>query len=654
MAANTDVSHAGTSGSSGPSTPHVLRNALLWIALILAFLVFSIARPLLGDQFPEKASRTETVNASGTLRSLTVKGVNGEVEVTGGASFTATVVLTARADSKERAARLLSETKVVFENENGDLFLAAKDPGSQIVVVDGKKRLQTHRTGSEKGRIEARYQVTLPPGVALDVSTVNGPVVTKGVAAAQELKTVNGKIDVSGARRTLKLKTVNGAIQAACAELPGDAGVDAETVNGDVVVVLPSAAGFRLSAKTMNGAIASTFALPSRTAAGEGEKEMRIAVTEVDREKARVERDRARAERDRARAERKRAQPGRGADLGELDESMEELSREMEKMGRDMGRMGEEIARSVKVNLHRSYEATFGAGGAKVRCSTLNGKVTVLAEGTKAADAKDLLPHDRVVTVHGPEVHVRVPKVVVVPPVPPVPPSGHVRVIRVGGDEEETRVGDVEGDYTSTAPAGDIVVGRVSGFAKIRSRAGQITLREAVKGATLSASGGDVRVDAVGGDLDARTLGGNVTVGSVAGAAKVETMGGDITVRSVGGALQARTAGGDIVVKKAHGSVNAETLGGTIVCEAAGKAVSAMELVSGGGDVTLTLPAGARADIEIQVTGADSERQIRSDFPEVTVIRRAATLRGEGKLGGGGPKVLIQATSGTVTLKKGS
>lgn len=626
-----------------PSDPHGVRNALLWIALILAFLVLSVARPLFGDSLPEKVSRTETFNASGTIRSLTVKGVSGDVEVNTGSSFSATVVLTARADTKDRADKALKETKVVFENESGDLFLAAQDPGSRIVVIDGKKRLATYRSGNEKVRIEARFQITVPAGVSLDVSTVNGPIVTKAVTAAQQLKTVNGKIDVSGARRGLKLKTVNGAIQAACAELPGDAAVDAETVNGDVVIVLPASVGFRLSAKTMNGAISSTFALPSRAGEGKGDREMRIAVREVDREKARAEREKARAEH--------RSHDG---DAGELDASMEELSRDMEKLGREMGRMGEEIARSVKVNLHRSYEGTVGSGGARVRCSTLNGKITVLAEGTKAADAKNLLPNDRVVIVRTPDLHVRVPKIVVnIPPVPPIPPVPHMKVIQVGSDDEETRVGDVEGDYTSTAPAGDIVVGRVSGFAKIRSRAGQITLREAAKGATLSASGGDVKVDAVGGDLDARTLGGNVTVGSVAGSAKLETMGGDITVRSVNGALQARTAGGDIMVKKAGGSVNAETLGGAIACELAGKSVSSVELVSGGGDVTLTLPAGARADVEIQVNGADSERQIRSEFPELSVTRRGATLRGEGKLNGGGSKVTIQATSGTVTLKKG-
>ncbi len=637
------------SSPADSSNPHGVRNALLWIVLILAFLIFTVARPLLGDQLPGKASRTETVKASGVLRSLTVKGVSGEVEATAGTSFAATVVLTARAETKERAEKLLAETKVVFENDRGDLFLAARGPGSQVVVVDGKKRLQTHQGGNEKGRVEARYQIIVPAGVSLDVSTVNGAIVTKAVAAEQQLKTVNGAIDVSGARRGLKVKTVNGAVHAACSELPADAGVDAETVNGDVVVVLPPTAGFKLSAKTTNGTISSTFALPAR--AGEGEKEIRIAVREVDREKARAEREKARAERGKERAE----HPSHDVDTGDLDASMDELSREMEKFGREMGRMGEEIARSVRVNLNRSYEGAFGSGGARVRCSTLNGKVAVLAEGTKAADAKDLLPDERVVMVRTPGIHVRVPGVVAdVPPVPPIPPVPHARVIRGHGEEEETRVGDVEGDFTSTAPAGDIVVGKVSGFAKIRSRAGQITLGEAAKGATLSASGGDVRVDAVGGDLDARTLGGNVTIGSVAGSARVETMGGDISVRSVGGALEARTAGGDIVVKRAGGAVNAETLGGAIVCELSGKVLSPVELVSGGGDVTLTLPAGARADLDVQVNGADSERQIRSDFPELAVVRRAGTLRGEGKLNGGGPKVVIQATSGTVTIRKGA
>ena len=639
------------------TAPHVndSRRALLWIALITAFLLLSFIRPLLGGTFAEKASRSESFNASGTIRSLTVKGINGEVEVSAGSSFTATVAVTVRADTRERAEKTLKETKVVFENEGGRLFLATQEPGGRIVLVSGKKKLSTSRSGNEKYRVEAKVAVTLPAGAELDVSTINGTLVTKGLAARQDLQTVNGKIDVAEARRELKLKTVNGAITASCAEVPSDSRIEAETVNGDVVVTLPSGTGFQFSAKTMNGRIESTFPLSPRTNAETStEVESKNAVREVER----AERDRARAERDQTRAERKREAAGGEGDLDEWNAEMSEFSREMEKLGREMGRLGTEISRNVRVRINRSYEAMVGSGGAKVRISTLNGRVTLLAEGTKAADAKDLLSHDRVITVHVPRIkeHRLVVTVPPIPPVGPLPPLPRVpRVPAVpgfAGEKNETRVGDVEGDFTSTSPTGDVVVGRVNGFAKIRTRSGQITLREAVKGANLSASGGDVKVETVGGDLEARTLGGDVTVGSVTGSAKLETMGGDISLRSAGGSVKARTAGGDIQLKKVSGPVEAETLGGTIVCEITGKVASGgVDLSSGGGDVTLILPPGAHADVEVQAKGGDSE--IRSDFQELTIARSAGSVRAEGKLGGGGPKIVIQASSGTVTVKKG-
>ena len=48
------------------------------------------------------------------------------------------------------------------------------------------------------------------------------------------------------------------------------------------------------------------------------------------------------------------------------------------------------------------------------------------------------------------------------------------------------------------------------------------------KGAELSSSGGDVRIESVVGNLTATTYGGDVVVGSVSGYAKIETNGGDV------------------------------------------------------------------------------------------------------------------------------
>ena len=70
--------------------------------------------------------------------------------------------------------------------------------------------------------------------------------------------------------------------------------------------------------------------------------------------------------------------------------------------------------------------------------------------------------------------------------------------------------------------------------------------------------------------------------------------------------------------------------------------------------VLQTLPANLKADVEVRVAGVDSESDyIVSDFPELTISRRNDTPRAEGKLNGGGPRLVIKSISGTVRLRKG-
>ncbi len=64
---------------------------VLWILLIGAFLVVSLAWPARGDRLGATASRTETFSAAAGVRSLSIDGVSGDVELVAGASFAATV-----------------------------------------------------------------------------------------------------------------------------------------------------------------------------------------------------------------------------------------------------------------------------------------------------------------------------------------------------------------------------------------------------------------------------------------------------------------------------------------------------------------------------------------------------------------------------------
>ena len=140
----------------------------------------------------------------------------------------------------------------------------------------------------------------------------------------------------------------------------------------------------------------------------------------------------------------------------------------------------------------------------------------------------------------------------------------------------------------------------------------------------------------------------------MSGDARLETSGGDVVVGSAGGAVTARTGGGDVRLKKVRGPVTAKTSGGSITCEITSAATAGGELVTSGGDVAVTLPANAKVDVEIRVTGGDSESHASaSHFPEIAVSKRAGQITGEGKLNGGGPRLVIRSSSGTVTIRKG-
>jgi hypothetical protein len=306
---------------------------------------------------------------------------------------------------------------------------------------------------------------------------------------------------------------------------------------------------------------------------------------------------------------------------------MRELSREM---------------RHIKIDLHRAYTGSVGQDGAKLRLTTLNGAISVLAAGTREADAKTLVPERRGFAVTIPEVRVQ-PRAVVMP-----------RVVVVPGEEESVTRGNVDGDFLATSGGGTYRIGRVSGKVKIVTHSGEIHVASAGAGADLTSYGGDIQIGPVSGDLKAKTLAGEIRAGAVSGGVTLETSGGDVRLESAGGPARVRTAGGDIVLRSMKtGGVDAETGGGDVRVTLMRDARGGISIRNAGGDVTLTVPPDFRADIELEVQDADSEENlIRSDFPEIAVSRQRVSQRGAGTLNGGGPKVLIRTHSGTIRLRK--
>jgi DUF4097 and DUF4098 domain-containing protein YvlB len=648
-------------------------SAVFWLLLALGVALMLVAAGTLRAE--ETASRTDRISAAlapgSTLR---IDNVSGDVVAAPGPQFSAVATIVVVAPTKERAQEILEKVRLVQLREGNEFSIETLWPESRWRFDRGRLARRRLSARCDDCRINARFNVTIPPGVTAALETVNGDVTVKDLDGDLDLETVNGKVEARGVRRSLEAHAVNGNLVAEAVAAPPGSSIELQTVNGAVTLTLPKDARFDMSASTMHGSISSTFALPRRTPEADDDlvrnkRARRVVVADredgtalVDLRDLEKELDESMRDVDVEIRESMRA----------VDEGVKDGVREGVRDGVRDGvrggvRDGVRGARTFRIlDPRRSYSGRIGEGGASVRLSAMNGSILLLASGTRSEDARPVVSERRSfavtiprIHVHAPDVKVRVPRVRVAPvvvvapaPVVEVRPHGGVHAFAL---EAPVVRGDIAGDFLSTSGTSSYRIGDVSGRVKILTHSGEIVVGSAGAGADVKTLGGDIQIGPVKGDLAAQTLAGDVRAGSVSGAARVETSGGDIRIGRVDGGLRARTGGGDIVVPVVVGAVAATTAGGDVrIAVASRELKNGVTIQSGGGDVTLTLPSDFRGDFDLTVTEADpSETAIRSDFPEISISRREGTVRGTGAVNGGGEKVRVQTTSGTIRLRRG-
>jgi DUF4097 and DUF4098 domain-containing protein YvlB len=569
----------------------------------------------------ETASRTDKITADlGKGSELRVENVSGDLEASPGSAFSAIVTIEAKASTSARAQQLLQKIRVLETRDGKDLTLTTRWPR------------ELRREG-----VTARYALTIPRGVDVVLETVQGEVRVRGLDGEIRVQSVNGRVEVQGARRTVSASTVNGAVEVESAAVPESADLSLSTVNGNVTLTLPKDSAFDLSATTMSGSIVSTFDLPRKSAATWVSQDGSVVIH--PKKMVRVDLD---------------------------DEDFEPLV-EIEEFERDLAGAEEEVGKEAVREMRRiaildprlGYRGRIGRGGANVSLSAVNGRLAVLTAGIPAAQARELVSGHRSVVITIPQVPVQVPRVRVPKPVVELLPTP--RVVGVAPPMAEgagiTGIvrGDIQGDFLSTSGGGNYRLGDVSGKVQIRTQWGEIRVGSSGGPADLKTHGGDVVIGAVGGSFLARTMAGSIEAGPIGGSATADTSGGDIRLTKVGGSLKARTDGGDIVVDEVWGSVEAETGGGDVRVRCTGRpGRGSVTIRNSGGDVELTLPSDFKASVELLVLGSPDpdERRIRSDFPGLAVTRHGTSQRAVGEINGGGNKVTIQTSSGSIRLKK--
>src|SRR5439155_25406559 len=85
-----------------------------------------------------------------------------------------------------------------------------------------------------------------------------------GVEGNVKASSINGRITAHALKGEAKLSTINGSIEANFDRLVEPSPVSLESVNGSIVMTIPSDASAQVKASTVHGSITNDFGLPIR------------------------------------------------------------------------------------------------------------------------------------------------------------------------------------------------------------------------------------------------------------------------------------------------------------------------------------------------------------------------------------------------------
>ena len=233
--------------------------ALALAAAGLVTVTGSLETPVVGDLFQATPGmqQTQDWDWQGTVDrgdAIEIKGINGAIKASGSSGSQVTVTAVKKGKKNDPA-----DVRIEVVEHSGGVTICAVYPDAK-----GKKNEcapgDGGRLSSEDNDVSVAFTVQVPAGVRLVASTVNGEIEAGGLGADVKATTVNGdvKVSTSGLARAT---TVNGSIQASMGRADWSGTTSFNTVNGSIIVELPSGASTEVSASTVNGGMETDFAL---------------------------------------------------------------------------------------------------------------------------------------------------------------------------------------------------------------------------------------------------------------------------------------------------------------------------------------------------------------------------------------------------------
>ncbi|HSQ18965.1 MAG TPA: DUF4097 family beta strand repeat-containing protein [Blastocatellia bacterium] len=205
----------------------------------------SIQKPR-GDELTEEFHQAYPLAGTGRV---SIANINGDVHITAWDRNEVKVDAVKRAYSPQR----LSEVTIEVTNTADSVMIKTKYP-DRNQTFDNRNR--------ENNPASVEYTLTIPRGARLDgAELVNGSLDIEGVQGDVHASLVNGQVKASGLGGEVKLSTVNGSVEANVARLDEAKAVTLNSVNGSIVLIVPSGASAQVRASTVHGAITNDFGL---------------------------------------------------------------------------------------------------------------------------------------------------------------------------------------------------------------------------------------------------------------------------------------------------------------------------------------------------------------------------------------------------------
>jgi DUF4097 and DUF4098 domain-containing protein YvlB len=235
---------------------------------------------------------------------------------------------------------------------------------------------------------------------------------------------------------------------------------------------------------------------------------------------------------------------------------------------------------------------------------------------------------------------------------PPVEQAGNT--IEIGQFERREMGRNVSISYELMVPddtsvrsrtgSGSHDIDTLRGPVEAETGSGRIRIGQIARAVSASTGSGSIEVLGAGEGLEAATGSGPVTARQIVGHARTRSGSGRINVEFAGaGDGDFNTGSGSITVTGARGRLRAHAGSGTISIE--GAPASDWSIDTGSGGITVRLPATSAFNLDAQ-TGSGS---ITTSHP-IESVGSISKRRIQGRVRGGGPRVELSASSGSIRL----